>query len=75
MIVPKLKSWIRKVVAEESESDKEDKQSSRLAEEAAEAAKAAALAASVVAKASQELLSAKNEGYHFCMNLFLLLRL
>ncbi|KAG1342781.1 peroxisomal membrane protein PEX14 [Cocos nucifera] len=61
VVVPKLKSWIRKVVAEETESDKEDKQSSRLAEEAAEAAKAAASAASIVAKASQELLNAKNE--------------
>ncbi|XP_008787960.2 peroxisomal membrane protein PEX14-like [Phoenix dactylifera] len=61
VVVPKLKSWIRKVVAEESESDKKDKQSSRLAEEATEAAKAAASAAAVVAKASHELLNAKNE--------------
>ncbi|XP_010940047.1 peroxisomal membrane protein PEX14 isoform X2 [Elaeis guineensis] len=61
VVVPKLKSWIRKVVAKESESDKKDKQSSRLAEEATEAAKAAASAAAVVAKASQELLNAKNE--------------
>ncbi|XP_008782461.1 peroxisomal membrane protein PEX14-like isoform X2 [Phoenix dactylifera] len=61
VVVPKLKSWIRKVVAEESESDKEDKQSSRLAEEAAEAAKAAASSAAVVAEASQELLNAKHE--------------
>nr|CAD1822740.1 unnamed protein product [Ananas comosus var. bracteatus] len=61
IVVPRLKAWIRKTVAEGDESEKEDKHSSKLAEEAAEAAKAAASAAAVVAKASQELLSSKNE--------------
>lgn len=62
IVVPRLKAWIRKTVAEGDESEKEDKHSPKLAEEAAEAAKAAASAAAVVAKASQELLSSKNEG-------------
>ncbi|XP_020100084.1 peroxisomal membrane protein PEX14-like [Ananas comosus] len=61
IVVPRLKAWIRKTVAEGDESEKEDKHSPKLAEEAAEAAKAAASAAAVVAKASQELLSSKNE--------------
>ncbi|WOL01223.1 peroxisomal membrane protein PEX14-like isoform X1 [Canna indica] len=61
VVIPRLKTWIKKVVAEESESEKEDTLSSKLAEEAAEAAKAAASAAAVVAKASEELLSSKNE--------------
>ncbi|WOL02918.1 peroxisomal membrane protein PEX14-like isoform X1 [Canna indica] len=60
MVIPRLKAWIKKVVAEETES-KQDSSCSNLAEEAAEAAKAAASAASAVAKASQELLSTKNE--------------
>lgn len=60
MVVPRLKSWIRKVVEEESESG-EDKPDSKLAEEAAEAAKTAAAAAAAVAKASQELLGTKSE--------------
>ena len=62
MVVPRLKTWIRKVVAEEKDSEKEDKSHSVLADQTAEAAKAAAMAAAVVAKASEELLSSKNEG-------------
>lgn len=61
-LIPRLKSWIRKVVLEE-EDDSENKSITKpsLAEEAAAAAKAAAAAASDVAKASQELLNSKNE--------------
>lgn len=61
VVVPRLKSWIRKVVAEENESEKEDKPGSVLAEQSAEAAKAAATAAAIVAKASEELLNSKTE--------------
>ncbi|GMY24935.1 peroxisomal membrane protein PEX14 [Fagus crenata] len=62
-IVPRLKSWIRKVVLEE-ENDLVKKIDSKpsLAEEAAAAAKAAAAAAADVAKASQEMLNSRNEG-------------
>lgn len=61
VVIPKLKSWIRKVVAEEKEPEKQDEQTSVLAEQTTEAAKAAAAAAAAVAKASEELLSSKNE--------------
>ncbi|MBA0806531.1 hypothetical protein Gohar_005982, partial [Gossypium harknessii] len=63
VIVPRLKSWIRKVVLEE-ENDHAKKLDAKpsLAEEAAAAAKAAAAAAADVAKASQEMLNSKNEG-------------
>ncbi|XP_042473071.1 peroxisomal membrane protein PEX14-like [Zingiber officinale] len=60
VFIPRLKAWIKKVVAEEKESE-EGSLSTKLAEEAAEAAKAAAASAAVVAKASQELLSSKSE--------------
>nr|KJB53149.1 hypothetical protein B456_008G295200 [Gossypium raimondii] len=62
VIVPRLKSWIRKVVLEE-ENDHAKKLDAKpsLAEEAAAAAKAAAAAAADVAKASQEMLNSKNE--------------
>ncbi|KAF9625461.1 hypothetical protein IFM89_023056 [Coptis chinensis] len=61
-ILPRLKSWIRKVVLEE-ETDSMKKLDSKpsLVEEAAEAAKAAAAAATVVAKASEELVNSKHE--------------
>ncbi|XVF09287.1 hypothetical protein REPUB_Repub07fG0079600 [Reevesia pubescens] len=61
-IIPRLKSWIRKVVSEE-ENDHAKKSDAKpsLAEEAAAAAKAAAAAAADVAKASQEMLNSKNE--------------
>ncbi|XWS50961.1 hypothetical protein CRYUN_Cryun12cG0136000 [Craigia yunnanensis] len=61
-IIPRLKSWIRKVVLEE-ENDHAEKSDAKpsLAEEAAAAAKAAAAAAADVAKASQEMLNSKNE--------------
>ncbi|KAL9439208.1 hypothetical protein AB3S75_024794 [Citrus x aurantiifolia] len=61
-LIPRLKSWIRKVVLEEEDdSDNKSVAKPSLAEEAAAAAKAAAAAASDVAKASQELLNSKNE--------------
>lgn len=65
VVVPRLKSWIRKVVAEEKESEKEDKAHAVLVDQTAEAAKAAAAAAVVVAKASEELLNSKNEERKF----------
>ncbi|XP_065875980.1 peroxisomal membrane protein PEX14 isoform X2 [Euphorbia lathyris] len=61
-IIPRLKSWIRKVVLEEDDdSGKKIDAKPSLAEEAAAAAKAAAAAAADVAKASQEMLNSKNE--------------
>ncbi|KAL8256925.1 hypothetical protein R6Q59_028966 [Mikania micrantha] len=62
-VVPRLKSWIRKVVREDVEEDAADKTDRKptLAEEAAAAAKAAAAAASDVARASEEMLVSKNE--------------
>ncbi|KAL3571094.1 hypothetical protein D5086_028343 [Populus alba] len=61
-IIPRLKSWIRKIVLEEEDDSvmKTDTKLS-LAEEAAAAAKAAAAAAADVARASQEMLNSKNE--------------
>ncbi|XP_011028565.1 PREDICTED: peroxisomal membrane protein PEX14 isoform X2 [Populus euphratica] len=61
-IIPRLKSWIRKVVLEE-EDDSVMKTNAKLslAEEAAAAAKAAAAAAADVARASQEMLNSENE--------------
>ncbi|XP_058091641.1 peroxisomal membrane protein PEX14 isoform X2 [Magnolia sinica] len=60
-VIPRLKSWIRKVVTEEDGSEKKDNVKPTLAEEAAAAAKAAAVAAADVARASQEMLNSKNE--------------
>lgn len=72
VVVPRLKTWIHKVVAEEKESEKENKLNSVLADQTAEAAKAAATAAAVVAKASEELLKSKNEGSQQLILLFLI---
>ncbi|KAK6123469.1 hypothetical protein DH2020_042790 [Rehmannia glutinosa] len=62
-IVPRLKSWIRKVASEEDEEGpmKENNAKPNVAEEAAAAAKAAAAAAADVARASQEILITKSE--------------
>ncbi|OAY30878.1 peroxisomal membrane protein PEX14 isoform X2 [Manihot esculenta] len=64
-VIPRLKSWIRKVVLEEEEEEEDPEKKANvkpsLAEEAAAAAKAAAAAAADVAKASQEMLNSKNE--------------
>ncbi|XWS37485.1 hypothetical protein CRYUN_Cryun19dG0046900 [Craigia yunnanensis] len=61
-IIPRLKSWIRKVVLEEeNDNTKKSDAKSSLAEETAAATKAAAAAAADVAKASQEMLNSKTE--------------
>ncbi|KAK7411115.1 hypothetical protein VNO78_02523 [Psophocarpus tetragonolobus] len=61
-VLPRLKSWIRKVVLEEDyEQLKGADSKPTLAEEAAQAAKAAAVAAADIAKVSQELLTSKME--------------
>ncbi|RWR85585.1 peroxisomal membrane protein PEX14 isoform X1 [Cinnamomum micranthum f. kanehirae] len=60
-VVPRLKSWIRKVVTEQDDSEMKENSKPTLAEEAAAAAKAAAVAAADVARTSQELLNSKNE--------------
>lgn len=68
-IIPRLKSWIRKVVLEEEEGESlvgKSNPKPNLAEEAAAAAKAAAAAAADVARTSQEMLMSKTEG-QFCL--------
>ncbi|KAL7161639.1 hypothetical protein ACSBR2_042166 [Camellia fascicularis] len=60
-IVPRLKSWIRKVAFEEEESTKKPSSKPSLEQEATAAAKAAAAAAADVARASQEMLISKTE--------------
>ncbi|KAJ4801200.1 Peroxisomal membrane protein PEX14 [Rhynchospora pubera] len=59
--LPKIKMWIKKVVSQrEDEAGKQEKENSKLAE-AAEAAKAATSATALLAKASQDLISSRNE--------------
>ncbi|PHT79716.1 Peroxisomal membrane protein PEX14 [Capsicum annuum] len=60
-IIPRLKSWIRKVVMDEEDEKGIVKGKPSLAEEAAVAAKAAAAAAADVARASQEMLASKSD--------------
>lgn len=63
-LLPRLKSWIRRVVLDEedaSDLDKSIEEKPTLAEEATAAAKAAAAAAADVAKACQDMLMTKNE--------------
>ncbi|KAJ7956247.1 peroxisomal membrane protein PEX14 [Quillaja saponaria] len=61
-ILPRLKSWIRKVVLEEEDASvKKTDLKPTLAEETAAAAKAAAAAAADVAKASENILSSRTE--------------
>ncbi|WVZ10712.1 hypothetical protein V8G54_015242 [Vigna mungo] len=60
--LPRLKSWIRKVVLDnDDEQLKKTDNKPTLMEEAAQAAKSAAAAAEEVAKASQEILASKGE--------------
>ncbi|XP_014509226.1 peroxisomal membrane protein PEX14 isoform X2 [Vigna radiata var. radiata] len=60
--LPRLKSWIRKVVLDnDDEQLKKTDDKPTLMEEAAQAAKSAAAAAEEVAKASQEILASKGE--------------
>ncbi|XP_052183912.1 peroxisomal membrane protein PEX14 isoform X2 [Diospyros lotus] len=62
VIVPRLKSWVRKVVFEEDEETcKKINSKANLEQEAAAAAKAAAAAAADVARVSQEMLVSKSE--------------
>ncbi|KAJ1701146.1 hypothetical protein LUZ63_000925 [Rhynchospora breviuscula] len=62
VVVPKIKVWIKKIVSQrEDEAGKQEKENSKLAEEAAEAAKATTSATALVAKASQDLISSRNE--------------
>ena len=66
-IIPRLKSWIRKVVLKEEEGEplvEKGNAKPNLAEEAAAAAKAAAAAAADVARTSQEMLMSKTEGLY-----------
>ncbi|KAF8037122.1 hypothetical protein BT93_B0135 [Corymbia citriodora subsp. variegata] len=61
-VIPRFKSWIRKVISdEESDVLKKTNAGPSLEEETAAAAKAAAAAAADVAKASQEMLNSKVE--------------
>ncbi|MCH84565.1 peroxisomal membrane protein PEX14-like, partial [Trifolium medium] len=61
-LLPRLKSWIRKVVLDEDDEQlKKTNNKPSLAEETAQAAKSAAAAAADVAKASQEMLASKGE--------------
>ncbi|XP_047316830.1 peroxisomal membrane protein PEX14-like [Impatiens glandulifera] len=65
-IIPRLKSWIRKVVLEEDESlEKKVDPKPSLAEEAGAAAKAAANAAADVARTTQEMMASKTEERKF----------
>ncbi|KAK1299346.1 Peroxisomal membrane protein PEX14 [Acorus calamus] len=62
VIVPRLKAWIREVVSEADEEEKKKYISKPIfVEEVAEAAKTATTAATVVAKASQDMLTSKSE--------------
>ncbi|KAL1293002.1 peroxisomal membrane protein PEX14 isoform X2 [Arachis ipaensis] len=61
-ILPRLKSWIRKIVLEEEYNQLESTDSKpTVVEEASKAAKAAAAAAVELAKANQEILTCRNE--------------
>ncbi|XP_010550658.1 PREDICTED: peroxisomal membrane protein PEX14-like isoform X2 [Tarenaya hassleriana] len=61
-IIPRLKSWVRRIVVEEdSDPSKREVAKPSLAEEAAAAAKAAAAAAADVARASQEMMRTRTE--------------
>lgn len=61
-LVPRLKSWIRRIVLDEEDAlEQKTAGKPSVAEEAAASAKAAAAAAADVAKASQEMLITKNE--------------
>ncbi|KAK7330486.1 hypothetical protein VNO77_24681 [Canavalia gladiata] len=73
-ILPRLKSWIRKVVSEEDDEQlKKTDQKPTLVEEAAQAAKSAAAAAADVAKASQEMLASKGEERRYFVEVVTLL--
>uniref|UniRef100_A0A0E0KXE6 Peroxisomal membrane protein PEX14 n=1 Tax=Oryza punctata TaxID=4537 RepID=A0A0E0KXE6_ORYPU len=60
LLLPRLKSWICKVVAEGDENEGRQIKS-KIDEETAEAVKASASAVSAIAKTNQELLASKDE--------------
>ncbi|KAL6624559.1 hypothetical protein ACP70R_031880 [Stipagrostis hirtigluma subsp. patula] len=60
LFLPRLKSWIRKVVAEDDENQGM-RPKAKIDEETAEAVKASASAVSAIAKTNQELLASKDE--------------
>ncbi|KAJ3695303.1 hypothetical protein LUZ60_000680 [Juncus effusus] len=62
-LIPRLKSWIRKVAEEEENDSKKDEKESKLSlnKEVMEAIKMASSAADVASRATQELQIAKNE--------------
>ncbi|XP_027916899.1 peroxisomal membrane protein PEX14 isoform X2 [Vigna unguiculata] len=63
-LLPRLKSWIRKVVLDNDDEElKKSDDKPTLMEEAAQAAKSAAAAAAEVAKVSQEILASKERRY------------
>ncbi|CAN1774789.1 Peroxisomal membrane protein PEX14 [Linum perenne] len=68
-MIPRLKSWIRKVVLEEKDGNGK----LSLVEEAAAAAKAAAAAATDVAKISQEMIISRSEEKSYMENFMNLL--
>lgn len=72
-IVPRLKSWILKVVLEEDADNMKTNLKPSLAEETAAAAKAAAAAASDVSKVTQEMLLSKHEERRYFEKLLSLL--
>jgi peroxin-14 len=60
LFLPRLKSWIRKVVAEAHETAE---LKSKIDEETKEAVRASSEAVSAIAKTNQELLASKDEGF------------
>ncbi|KAL6864920.1 hypothetical protein ACP4OV_016071 [Aristida adscensionis] len=68
LFLPRLKSWIRKVVAEGDETEGTQPKA-KIHEETAEAVKASASAVSAIAKTNQELLASKDEEKKILMSL------
>jgi peroxin-14/E3 ubiquitin-protein ligase SIS3 len=68
LLLPRLKSWIRNVVAEGDETEGKQHKS-KIDEETAEAVKASASAVSAIAKTNQELLASKDEERKILMTL------
>lgn len=67
LLLPRLKSWIRRVVAE---GDEATELKAKLDEETREAVKASATAVSAIAQTNQELLASKDEGILNIASLF-----
>jgi peroxin-14 len=62
LFLPRLKSWIRNVVAQ-GDGAEGNQLKHRIDEETAEAVKASASAVSAIAKTNQQLLASKDEGF------------